>query len=59
MKATKAPTTISGRVTAELELAQSGKFESKINEALGKESFSKKVAADNYNIVMDTKGTLL
>lgn len=59
MKATKAPTTISGRVTAELELVRAGKFEPKDNEILGKESFSKKVTADNFNIVMDTRGTLL
>ncbi|WP_368791384.1 dihydrofolate reductase family protein [Companilactobacillus farciminis] len=59
LKATKALTTISGRVTAELELAQAGKFEPTDNETLGKEAFSKKVAADNYNIIMDTKGTLL
>lgn len=59
LKATKAPTTISGRVTAELELARAGKFEPKDNEILGKEDFSKKVTTDNFNIVMDTKGTLL
>lgn len=48
------PTRISGRMTAELELALSGKF-----EALGHEAFSKKVDAAGYDVVIDTHGTLL
>jgi len=54
-----APTTLSGRVTAELELAQSGKFESHDSNIVGVEKFSKKVADSGYNVVVDTKGTLL
>jgi hypothetical protein len=42
LKAIETPTTLSGRVTAQLELAQTGKFESKTNEPLNKESFNKK-----------------
>jgi len=44
LDALDAPTRISGRVTAELEMALPGKFEAKTAEALGKEAFSK--AAD-------------
>lgn len=53
------PTTLSGRVTAELELALPGKFEAKSSEAYGKEGFSKKRDAKGYEVVVDTKGTLL
>ncbi len=54
-----APTTLSGRVTAELELAQSGKFESHDSNVVGTERFSKKMDNAGYNVVVDTKGTLL
>ena len=40
LDALDAPTRISGRVTAELEMALPGKFEAKTAEALGKEAFS-------------------
>lgn len=53
------PTTVSGRLTAELELALPGKFSSETHESYGKEGFSKKVSAEGYNVVVDTKGTLL
>jgi 2,5-diamino-6-(ribosylamino)-4(3H)-pyrimidinone 5'-phosphate reductase len=52
------PTRISGRVTAELEMALPGKFHGSKNKALGKEAFSKAVSAEGYEVVMDTKGTL-
>ena len=39
LDALDAPTRISGRVTAELEMALPGKFEAKTAEALGKEPF--------------------
>ena len=51
--------TLSGRVTAELELALPGKFEVKNYKPLGTESFSKKIDAASYEIVVDTNGTLL
>ena len=41
LDALDAPTRISGRVTAELEMALPGKLEAKTAEALGKEAFSK------------------
>lgn len=53
------PSTLSGRVTAELELALPGKFESKNSKAYAKEGFSKKQEANGYEIIVDTKGTLL
>lgn len=53
------PTTVSGRVTAELELAEPGFFEPKNKEVFGKEGFSKKSDAKGYEVVVDTKGKLL
>ena len=54
-----APTRISGRVTAELEMAMPGKFTPKSAEALGREAFSKAADAEGYEVVVDTRGTLL
>lgn len=54
-----APSRVSGRVTAQLEMSLSGEFHPKKNELLGEEKFSKAANADGYEIVMDTKGTLL
>lgn len=54
-----APARISGRVTAETELTSGNKFKPRRDGHLGKEDFAKNTEADNYNIVMDTKGTLL
>lgn len=54
-----APTTLSGRVTAELELAKSGKFNSHDSNIVGVEKFSKKLDNAGYNVIVDTKGTLL
>lgn len=51
--------TLSGRVTAELELALPGKFEVKNYQPLDKESFSKKTDSKSFEIVVDTNGTLL
>lgn len=53
------PTTLSGRVTAELEMANPGKFQSKSNETYGHEGFSKAKCANSYEIIVDSKGTLL
>lgn len=53
------PTTVSGRVTAELEMSQPGIFEPKDATPFGKEGFSKKADADGYEIITDTKGKLL
>ncbi|WP_432628281.1 RibD family protein [Brotaphodocola sp.] len=54
-----APTRVSGKVTAELEMALPGKFHSESETPIGKEAFSKKRNAEGYEIVVDTCGTLL
>ena len=58
LNALNAPTSISGKVTAELELALPGKFEG-AKEAVNQKCFSKKVDADGYEIICDSNGTLL
>ena len=54
-----APTRVSGRVTAELEMALPGKFSSAVSTPLVKEAFHKAAAAEGYEVVVDTQGTLL
>lgn len=51
---------ISGKTTARLELAELGEFTPKDSTHFGKETVSKKADSTNgYTIVVDTKGTLL
>lgn len=51
---------ISGKTTAQLELAEPGTFQQEDNSPFGKEIVSKKTDSSNgYTIVVDTKGTLL
>lgn len=51
---------ISGKTTAQLELAEPGGFQPEDNSPIGKEIVSKKVGSNNgYTIVLDTKGSLL
>lgn len=59
LDALKATAFVSGKVTAELEMALPGKFHAQNMEALWEEGFSKKVAAKTYNVVVDTQGSLL
>ena len=54
-----APTRVSGRVTAQLEMAKPGTFRSERPEPIGKEAFAKHADANGYEIVADTRGTLL
>ena len=54
-----APARLSGRVTAELEMALKGKFTPEKKESIGKESFSKKKDCEKLDIVVDTNGILL
>ena len=54
-----APTRISGRVTAEAEMAKKGRFTPKETEPVGKTSFKKNQEAKGYDVICDTKGTLL
>lgn len=53
------PTTVSGRVTAELEMAEPGVFRAKNTAPFGREGFSRQADAAGYEIVADTKGRLL
>ena len=53
------PTTVSGRVTAELEMAEPGSFHAESDAVYGKTGFSKKADAKGYEIVVDTRGKLL
>lgn len=53
------PTTVSGRVTAELEMAEPGQFIPKNDAVYGQESFSKKADRDGYEVIVDSKGKLL
>lgn len=55
----EAPTRVSGRVTAEEEMALSGKFQSNVKTPLGKTQFHKAVEANGYEVVLDTRGILL
>lgn len=54
-----APTRVSGRVTAQLEMARPGIFQSETHTPLGRESFFKASDAAGYEVVVDTRGTLL
>nr|WP_325185083.1 dihydrofolate reductase family protein [uncultured Oscillibacter sp.] len=51
---------VSGKTTARLELAEPGEFKPEHSVPAGKDMVSKKADSGNgYNIVVDTKGTLL
>lgn len=54
----EAPSVLSGRVTAELELALPGKF-TDAKTYVASEIYKQNLKAQGYNIVVDTKGTLL
>lgn len=60
LSALNVPTTVSGRITAEIEMAE-GIFEPESTNVTpyGKEGFSKKTDAQGYDVVIDSKGTLL
>lgn len=53
------PTTLSGRTTAELEMALPGKFETDDPSVYGKEGFSRKTDAPGYEVITDSRGILL
>lgn len=60
LEALQTPTTLSGRVTAQLEMSEPGVFAPKEPPVpYGKEGFSKKREAKGYQIIVDNKGTLL
>ncbi len=53
------PTRVSGRMTAELEMADPGRFSDDEYRPLGKEAFSRAVQADGYEVIADSHGSLL
>ncbi len=57
LDALNVPTTVSGRVTAELEIA-SGKFESKTHTAVTEEGFSKKPMPKAMKLLLTQKELL-
>lgn len=59
LEALNVPTTVSGRVTAQLEMALPGEFQASDPAPVGKEAFSKKTDAPSYEVVVDTRGKLL
>ena len=59
LEALNVPTTVTGRVTAELEMALPGKFQASDPTPVGREAFSKKADAPGYEAVVDTRGRLL
>ena len=59
LAALEAPSSVSGRVTAQLEMAQSGTFSAAERQPLQEDACFRAADADGYDIVMDTKGTLL
>ena len=59
LDALDAPTRVSGRVTALLELAQPGEFSCRTAAPLGKEGFFKAQDEAGYEVIADTRGTLL
>ena len=59
LEALQAPTTVSGRVTAQLEMALPEEFRASDPTPVDKEAFSKKVDAPGYEVVAYTHGKLL
>lgn len=53
-----APTTVSGRITATLEMAGQGFFAPKDKTVIGKRAFHKAACADGYTVITDNKGRL-
>lgn len=59
LNALDAPSRVSGRMTAQLEMAdKDATFVAKNATAYGKEGFSKKLSADAYEVITDTTGSL-
>lgn len=54
-----APTTITGKITALLEISLPGKFINKDNTTLNKEMYYKYKDKESYEIIVDSKGSLL
>ena len=59
LNALETTSTLSGRNTAELEMALPGKFQAKPDKTYGRTGFSKNSSATGYQIVADSRGKLL
>lgn len=59
MEELNVPTTLSGRVTAQLEMAEPREFTPTHPEIRCREGFSRKCVSEGYDIVTDTNGKLL
>ena len=59
LAALKTPTYVSGKVTAQLHYAQAGGYKPADSTPLATTAFSKKQQAEGYQVIVDTKGTLL
>lgn len=59
LSALNAPSLLNGRVTAEMEISEKGHFTPSHPEAKAQPGFSKKRDAEGYQIILDSKGTLL
>ena len=58
LDALDAPTNVSGRITATLEMAEPGFFEPKDNTPIGKACFHKARRAKGYTVIVDNNGRL-
>jgi 2,5-diamino-6-(ribosylamino)-4(3H)-pyrimidinone 5'-phosphate reductase len=58
LNALEAPTTVSGRITATLEMAEQGFFMPEDKTAIGKTAFHKATVAQGYTVITDNKGRL-
>jgi Pyrimidine reductase, riboflavin biosynthesis len=58
LDALDAPTTVSGRITATLEMAEQGFYIPKDKTAIGKTAFHKAADDDGYTVIADNKGRL-
>lgn len=59
LDALNVPTRVSGRMTAQLEMARPGRFQDEKSEPLGREAFFRAAPAEGCEVVVDTRGTLL
>ncbi len=59
LDALNAPSRVTGRVAAELEMALPGSFQSAVSTPLSKEGFHKAAERDEYEVIVDTRGSLL
>ena len=59
LKDLDAPSTVSGRFTAQLKMSKPGIFHAGNREIYGMTGFHKNIDAKGYEVIMDTRGTLL